>query len=152
MSLLLLAESSGHHPTIWGKAFWESSQIRQALGTDANPPADARVITPSIQKVPGWAMLGGGFPTWDFQKQLHPDGLYIARKKILTHVYNLGGGNSNIFFIFHPEKLGKMNPFWGSTKLCGVTMERSWASFMNVVHSLWDIDITRLTCCHFGRT
>ena len=40
----------------------------------------------------------------------------------------------------------------GSTKLCGVTMERSWASFMNVVHSLWDIDITILTCCHFGRT
>ena len=34
-----------------GKAFWESSQIRQALGTDANPPADARVITPSIQRV-----------------------------------------------------------------------------------------------------
>ena len=23
----------------------------------------------------------------------------------------LGGGNSNIFFNFHPEKLGKMNPF-----------------------------------------
>ena len=31
------------------------------------------------------------------------------------------------------------NPrFLGSTKLCGVTMERSWASFMNVVHIHWD--------------
>ena len=27
---------------------------------------------------------------------------------------------------------------WGSTKLCGVTMERSRASFMNVVHLHWD--------------
>ena len=27
---------------------------------------------------------------------------------------------------------------WGSTKLCGVTMERSWALFMNVVHLHWD--------------
>ena len=26
----------------------------------------------------------------------------------------------------------------GSTKLCGVTMERSWASFMNVVRLHWD--------------
>ena len=24
----------------------------------------------------------------------------------------LGGGNSNIFWNFHPENLGKMNPFW----------------------------------------
>ena len=35
-----------------GKAFWEPSQIRQALGTDANIPAEARIITPSIETVP----------------------------------------------------------------------------------------------------
>eukprot|EP00438_Fugacium_kawagutii_P005374 Skav231940 [mRNA] locus=scaffold3596:6634:12324:+ [translate_table: standard] len=33
-----------------GKAFWEPSQIRQALGTDANIPEGARVITPLIQR------------------------------------------------------------------------------------------------------
>ena len=42
--------------------------------------------------------------------------------------------------------------FQGSTNLCGVTMERSWASFMNVVHTHWDTDTLNLTCCHFGST
>lgn len=49
---------SFHNKKILCKAFWESSQIRQALGTDANPPADARVITPSIQRGLRWRING----------------------------------------------------------------------------------------------
>ena len=43
-----------------GKAFWEPSQIRQALGTDANIPAEARIITPSIETVPRPGRHGAG--------------------------------------------------------------------------------------------
>ena len=39
------------------------------------------------------------------------------------------------------EAEGLVTELWGSTKLCGVTMERSWASFMNVVHLHWEIDM-----------
>ena len=35
-------------------------------------------------------------------------------------VEKLGGGNSNIFWNFHPEKLGKMNPFWR------ISFQRGW--------------------------
>ena len=36
----------------------------------------------------------------------------VSQNGKLQHNLHLGGGNSKIFWNFHPEKLGKMNPFW----------------------------------------
>ncbi|CAJ1416586.1 unnamed protein product [Effrenium voratum] len=40
------------------KAFWESSIIRQALGTDSNLPQEARIIQPLISKGLRWRITG----------------------------------------------------------------------------------------------
>mmetsp|Transcript_45280 Transcript_45280/g.105693 ORF Transcript_45280/g.105693 Transcript_45280/m.105693 type:complete len:759 (+) Transcript_45280:77-2353(+) len=45
---------SFHNKNILCKAYWEPSSIRQALGTDANLPPEARLIQPDIQQGLRW--------------------------------------------------------------------------------------------------
>ena len=56
------------------------------------------------RQIPPWIWLQGLGVCWSFEGQKHVDFLSFSSRGET----NLGGGNSNIFWCFHPDFLGKM--------------------------------------------